>query len=444
MDTVHGSNKQMLSPAAAGQVDINVMDALLGFVGTPAAVLASDGLVLAASHSLSALAGCPGSLFQGQFIQQLARLREADLVAVLQAGEERCFAFDELEWMHQRQATEPCHWLHYVLSPIVSRGETLMVLAVLGTPGALGEMQDVYNLVQSISGNAHGVAQAALAIGTHREKQLHAEKMAGIGQLAAGVAHELNNPVGYIYSNLSTLRDYNQEMLAILDALDEIRASPHQPQRITGILSRLDDQLDAGALRDDLDGIIEESLAGANHIRKIVAAMHHLGRAGTPERGSYHLYEGIDAMTQMVSCRTSSRIRILQELSNTPAVHCVPVEVNQVILNLLENAVLALADTGTIIVRTGITEGRVWFEVEDDGCGIHPEHLSRIFEPFFTTREPGQGTGLGLAVAFAIVSGLHGDIVARSTWQKGSLFRVTFPAEATATSSDGDPGVQPG
>ncbi len=436
MKPVNGSNPQVAPQPMTEQMDIGTLDALLKFVGTPATVLDTNGQVLAASRSLAALAGCPGSTLHGRFLHELVNLKGADLAAVLHSGEERCFAFDELNWIHQQNAATSCHWLHYVLSPISSNtGQTLMVLAVLGTPGAFGEMHDVYNLVQSLSSCAHGMSQAALAIGAHREKQLHADKMTGIGQLAAGVAHELNNPVGYISSNLSTLHDYSRDIFTILEALDDIRVHQHQPDKVAGILRRLDDEVDVGILREDLDGIIEESITGANHIKKIVAAMRHLGRAGSAQPSSYHLYEGIDAMTKMVSAKAPSEIRIHHELSNIPPVHCIPVEVNQVILHLLDNARLALQGMGTITVRTGITEGRVWFEIEDDGCGIHPEHLSRIFEPFFTTREPGEGTGLGLAVAFAIISDSGGEITVRSTWQKGSLFRVTFPAKATVPES---------
>ncbi|SIR56945.1 PAS domain S-box-containing protein [Aromatoleum tolulyticum] len=254
---------------------------------------------------------------------------------------------------------------------------------------------------------------------------LQSEKMASIGQLAAGVAHEINNPVGFVNSNLGTLKRYAEDLLRLLTAYEEIEGSLTTEQ--VEAIARVKKEIDAGYLRADIGELLTESLDGLQRVKRIVQDLKDFSHVGKAERELANLEAGLESTLNVVWNEIKYKADVVKEYGSLPAIECFPSQLNQVFMNLLVNAAHAIENHGRITLRTGHDESVVWVEVEDTGKGIRPEHLSRIFEPFFTTKEVGKGTGLGLSLSYGIVNRHHGRIEVRSEFGKGSMFRVVLP-----------------
>jgi signal transduction histidine kinase len=266
-----------------------------------------------------------------------------------------------------------------------------------------------------------------------QEEQKHllqSEKMASIGQLAAGVAHEINNPVGFVNSNLGTLQHYAEEMLTLLAAYGRVEGS--LTEDALQEISRLKKEIDVAFLREDIGNLLSESLDGLQNVKRIVQDLRDFSRIDKSERLWANLETGLDSALDVVWNELKHKATVVKEYGNAPQIECFPSQLNQVFMNLLINAAHAIEDQGQITMRTGHDGENVWVEVEDTGKGIEPEHLGRIFEPFFTTKPVGKGTGLGLSLAYAIVNKHGGRLEVSSELGKGSIFRVLLPRDASA------------
>jgi signal transduction histidine kinase len=242
-----------------------------------------------------------------------------------------------------------------------------------------------------------------------RERVVTAARMAAVGELAAGIAHEINNPIAFVRSNLSQLRGHWKTLRSELEAADE-----------------------APALRDlvmDGDALIEESLEGVDRAAEIVRGVRGFSHVGSGERVPADLNLLLDEVLRMLSSRLRGRITLECNYVDLPHVRCSPQELKQVFLNLLVNAEQAVADGGRIRVATSKGRDFVGVLVEDDGCGIAPELLERVFDPFFTTKPIGVGTGLGLGIAYQIVKSHAGEIRLESQPGAGTRVRVRLPVE---------------
>ena len=260
-------------------------------------------------------------------------------------------------------------------------------------------------------------------------KLLQAEKMASIGQLAAGVAHEINNPIGYVGSNLGTLRDYVSALLAIV-ADFESRA-PRLPPADAAALRQTMNVHEYEYLREDIVSLLDESCAGVHRVKKIVQDLKDFSHAGEQAWLWADLQKGLDSTLNIVHNEIKYVADVTRRYGEIPQVECLASQLNQVFMNLLVNAAHALAGAakrGSIVVTTGrLGADEVFVEVADDGCGIAPEHLSRIFDPFFTTKTVGKGTGLGLSLSYGIVRRHGGRIEVKSEPGVGTAFRVCLP-----------------
>ena len=254
---------------------------------------------------------------------------------------------------------------------------------------------------------------------------LQSEKMASIGQLAAGVAHEINNPVGFVSSNLGTLQRYISDMLRLLGAYEEREAS--MVDEVLADIRRLKQEIDAAYLREDVVVLLAESLDGLQRVKRIVQDLKNFSHVDRSERELGNLEAGLDSTLNVVWNEIKYKAKVVKEYGHIPPIECLPSQLNQVFMNLLVNAAHAIDDQGLITIRTGHDDERVWVEVEDNGKGIAPQHLARIFEPFFTTKPIGKGTGLGLSLSYSIVAKHGGQIVVDSEVGRGSRFRVVLP-----------------
>ncbi|HSR64127.1 MAG TPA: ATP-binding protein [Xanthomonadaceae bacterium] len=267
-----------------------------------------------------------------------------------------------------------------------------------------------------------------------QEQLLQAEKMASIGQLAAGVAHEINNPIGYVHSNLGTLREY----CGALTTLVEAYAAECPAEDADAPLRRLRERLDIDFILGDLPQLLDESREGIERVTKIVQDLKEFSHVGREEEmRAADLHKGLDSTLNIVWNELKYKVQLEKHYGELPPVECHASELNQVFLNLLINAGQAIAERGTIVLATGVDEGRVWVSIADSGCGIAEDALQRIFDPFFTTKPIGRGTGLGLAIAYRIVAKHHGRIEVQSRPGFGSTFRVVLPVRQPREAVDG-------
>lgn len=262
------------------------------------------------------------------------------------------------------------------------------------------------------------------------EKLLQADKMASIGQLAAGIAHEINNPIGYIHSNLDTLGEYVGNLLQLMMAYDgllrdAIPDSDESRARINDIRQKFDFDF----LINDLPMLLSESREGIERVRKIVEDLRDFSRAGYAEDWTMaDIHRGLDSTLNIVWNDLKYKCEVRREYGDIPLIECRPSQLNQVFLNILVNAGQAIDAKGTITIVTGCDEDTVFVEITDNGKGIAPEDVSRIFDPFFTTKPVGQGTGLGLSLSYNIVRKHGGHIDVRSAPGAGATFRIVLPS----------------
>jgi hemerythrin-like metal-binding protein len=255
---------------------------------------------------------------------------------------------------------------------------------------------------------------------------LQSEKMAAVGQLAAGVAHEINNPVGFVNSNLGALANYTQQLFELLASYEKAAAGlSAQSQSELAVLRQ---KIDVDYLREDIPGLLAESKGGLARVTRIVADLRDFTRADEGQSAPADLNQALERALNIVGNAVSHKASIVRQLEPLPLVVCNLAQITQVLVNLLLNAAQAIAKQGTITLRSGVQPpGKVWLEISDTGCGMSDEVQKRIFEPFFTTQPVGSGTGLGLSVGWEIVTHHHGQLDVQSVPGQGSTFRVTLP-----------------
>ncbi len=259
-----------------------------------------------------------------------------------------------------------------------------------------------------------------------QEQLVQSEKLASIGQLAAGVAHEINNPIGYVHSNLGTLADYSRDLLTLIGAYEEALRSPSTAATVE--IGELRRRFNFDFVVGDLPELLSESREGIERVRKIVQDLKDFSRS---DRGDgwilADIHRGIDSTLNIVWNEIKYKGQIVKSFGQLPPIECLPSQLNQVFMNILMNAGQAIGDHGIITISTGADADTVWITIGDDGEGMLETDLSRIFDPFFTTKPVGQGTGLGLAISYGIVAKHNGWIDVTSTHGQGSMFRIVLP-----------------
>ncbi|MDR6916265.1 signal transduction histidine kinase [Pseudomonas sp. 3296] len=265
------------------------------------------------------------------------------------------------------------------------------------------------------------------------ESQLvQSEKLASLGQLAAGVAHEINNPIGFISSNLGTLEGYFKQLQEMLDAYREAEEAIGSSELLER-LRDLRDRVELEFLRDDIPLLIKESKEGISRVGQIVKDLKDFSRVDSNQEWQWaNLQQGIESTLNIVANELKYKADVVKDYQDLPDIECLPSQINQVIMNLIVNASQAIGpDRGTLTLRTGLENETVWIEVADTGAGIPPGSLQKIFDPFFTTKPVGQGTGLGLSLSYGIVKKHRGEISVVSEVGVGSTFRVELPIHQT-------------
>lgn len=259
-----------------------------------------------------------------------------------------------------------------------------------------------------------------------KSQLLQSEKMASIGQLAAGVAHEINNPISFVRGNLHSLQGYVAEILSALDQLPQAGQGPNSTIEVPSAL-RTASKVDVEFLREDIPALLVESIEGATRIEKIVKDLKEFSHLDEAEWQQVDLHKGIETTLSVANHEFKYNIEVIRQYGELPLVECLPFQINQALLNLLVNAAQSIEGRGTITITTGCNDGMAWVRIADTGKGIEPAHVQRIFEPFFTTKPVDVGTGLGLSVSYSIMRRHAGNIEVSSEPGKGSVFTITLP-----------------
>ena len=338
-----------------------------------------DGRIRTANSAIAELAGCDAQQLLGMRIQELID----------------CEPF---EWMRSERDVES------VMTPLegipfeVSLSISMLEHPDLGSCGAVVVVRDQREI-------------AGL-----RERLVLSGRMAAVGELAAGVAHEINNPVAYVRSNLVLLRGH----------WDTLRREWRTHDVGEKELEELETLLAEG------EELIDESIEGINRTAAIVRGIREFSHAGGGARERTNLNLLVEAAHRMAATGLKPGTEIRTEYGQLPETDCSPGEIQQVILNLLINALDAIGEAGVVQVETAHEGDVVVLSVQDDGSGIKHQDVARIFDPFFTTKTVGEGTGLGLSISYEIVNRHGGEVSVESTFGVGTTFRVTLPVAPTA------------
>ena len=259
-----------------------------------------------------------------------------------------------------------------------------------------------------------------------QEQLLQSEKMASIGQLAAGVAHEINNPVGYISSNIGSLQDYVKNIFKVIETYEQCEQdlSPGNAEKI----NKIKDEVNLDYLKEDITDLVTESMEGVERVKKIVQDLKDFSHVDEAEWQWANLHTGLVSTLNIVNNELKYKAEVIKEFGEIPEVECIVSQLNQVFMNLLVNAAHAIEEFGKITIATELKdEDTVSVKIGDNGKGMDEETIRRIFDPFFTTKPIGKGTGLGLSLSYGIIQKHHGNISVKSKPGEGTTFLVDIP-----------------
>ncbi len=256
---------------------------------------------------------------------------------------------------------------------------------------------------------------------------VQSEKMAGLGQLVAGVAHELNNPISYIYANMKTLENYTVAISQLLTLFREMPASEEKIQDFFRSLQQIQSNFDLDFIHGDIQSLIQESIVGSDRVKAVVQNLRNFSRLDEGEFKLADVHEGLDSTLVLLTSEVKNRITLHKDYGDLPKILCHPGNLNQVFMNILLNAIQAIEKTGNIWITTRPQDQNIRISIRDDGRGIPARNRDKIFDPFFTTKPVGKGTGLGLSISYNIIRQHQGKIDFASREGEGTEFTIHLP-----------------
>ena len=297
------------------------------------------------------------------------------------------------------------------------------------TQAALTEANQLLEL--RVQERTRDLAATVARLEQTQSQLLQSEKMAAVGQLAAGVAHEINNPIGFVTSNLGSLSGYVGQLFDLIGVYQAATAALGPDEKAAIEVER--QKIDFNYLQEDIPSLLKESQDGLERVRKIVSDLRDFSHTDDGQWVPTDLNHSMESALNVSANEIKYKATVVKELGQLPPVACITSQINQVLVNLLVNAAQAIDGQGVITVRSGVQAAQVWLEVSDTGCGMPPEVQKRIFEPFYTTKAVGKGTGLGLSITWEIISRHHGRIEVESVVGKGTTFRMILPLHREAS-----------
>ena len=302
------------------------------------------------------------------------------------------------------------------------KGEIVRILGVAKDITSKKEFEHQLNSQNKELKEANAKLQEA------QNQLLQSEKMASVGQLAAGVAHEINNPAGYVNSNICTLKEYTQNIFKLLSKYED-----NVPCLSSEKIEEIDNikrEIEYEYLKTDVNDLISESLEGLSRLKNIVQDLKDFSRVDQAEWQWADIHQGIDSTLNIVHNELKYKADVIKDYGNLPEVECIASQINQVVMNMLVNAAHAIDERGSITIQTGMNGNDwIWVKIADTGKGISKENIRKIFDPFFTTKPVGEGTGLGMSLSYSIIERHAGNIEVESEIGKGTTFTINIPVK---------------
>lgn len=304
----------------------------------------------------------------------------------------------------------------------------LEINKLMGTYNQMAEnLQTLYNdLEHKVQERTKELEDANNEIKNAQVMMVHSEKMRSLGQLVAGITHEINNPINFIHGNMTHLKNYSEALIDIINLYEtcEINLNEEERQKI----NELKDKIELDFIKEDLPMLIKSCYEGTERTKNIILDLKSFSRLDELVINSIDLPKEIDTTLNILHNKIKGRIEIIKEYADDiPLVEGYGGQLNQVFMNVLDNACYAIKDKGSIYIRLQKKENNVIIEFEDTGCGMKKEHADKIFDPFYTTKPVGVGTGLGLSISYKVIQKHNGIISVESTEGNGTKFKIQLP-----------------
>ena len=428
-------------------------------------LLTSEGKILAGNRPLADLLGLKSKDLQGKSLFDLVTEPPDQVTQYLQAcSKTRQMLLGRLTLRQQDGQTCPCRAEGAVIRPWSPESPTLNLLRLQDRTFANSNFNLLNLKIDELTAEIHQRKQAQTELYKSNEalqqllqklqktqlQLVQTEKMSSLGQLVAGVAHEVNNPVNFIHGNLACAHEYIHDLMGLLQLYEQ--QYPHPTPEIQAKIEAIDLEF----LREDLDKLLKSMKMGTTRISEVVKSLRNFSRLDEAEVKEVNIHEGIDSTLVILQSRLKDKpdqqgIEVIKEYGQLPLIDCYPSQLNQVIMNLLDNAIDALKEntahntggpflsspTSYIRIRTEVCgDSCVAIRIADNGLGMPETVLQRIFDPFFTTKPVGKGTGLGLSISYQIVTDTHGGTLhCVSKAGQGTEFTIKIPIHQKAVSS---------
>lgn len=323
------------------------------------------------------------------------------------------------------------HVTQHITAPVTED----FIVCEHGRYHGIGRVIDLLQAMESrVRRHSQELSQAYSRLKASQGQLIQSEKMASLGQMVAGLAHEINTPLGYVRNNVELVGAALRSAGYALDILNRVASTTETPEPLAEACRHaLTFEQDYGL--EDTTGLLEDTLYGVQQISELVANLKTFSRLDQAKLAAISIADSLDSALMIARHLLKSRIEIIKEYGETPLVECSPSQINQVFLNLLTNAAQAIPGNGRIAVRTYVENAYVVASLQDTGVGMGPELIKRIFDPFFTTKDVGQGTGLGLSISYQIIKQHGGYIRVASKPGKGTRFAIGLPIPAAAANT---------